>query len=209
MDFYDLGAAERTEFVYDDGNYREDDFGEEDIEEEDYDEDEKEEIDLEGDDIKDNDARDDWKSEEMIISFEPSFKDMDRYSKPVSSVSQLREMIRKGKIPGGADKPEDSVMSRFRLENEMYNNRIGNIYPNINFSTYIDDMESFYNKIPNLQFKNPSALFIGFLCTKRKGQEYILGDLDKWKPAMNALNIYCTDVIRYHRLWVKVFSNKV
>lgn len=218
-DYYDNDGfesfGEELVFENEDGNYGDEgDYDEEEIE--DYAEEiEEKDIDIAGDDLVQNDFRkeqDDMQNFGGEV-FVDSFQDRERIGGPISSVAQIKSLL---KLFGGSIGRKEEKISfanltdedifKLLLNNSVYSNKLNNYYPSTNFTSLMEGMFPLLNKIPNLKYKNPSALFISYLCVSRANRKLMKSELDKWKLAITALNIYCSDVIRYSRLWNIVYK---
>jgi hypothetical protein len=194
------------------GGYREEDDDEEfNV---DYGDDiEEENIDLDGEALRDNDRGDDMIFEEEV-SFGTTFSDQDRVGGRISSVAQIKSLMNifGGSLGGKEGKLSFSNLSdqdilKLLLNNSVYSNKLNNYYPNTNFTALMEGMFQYLEYVPNIKYKNPSALFIGYLCTSRNGK-FLENEFQKWKIAISVLNIYNSDVIRYHRLWNNIYTSK-
>lgn len=192
-----------------------------------YDEDDKEgegedygddidekDIDLGGEDLAQDDLRPEIDDMDQFGGdvFQSSYYDRERVGGPISSVAQIKSLInifgsslgRKEDKISFANLSDEDIF-KLLLNNAVYSNKLNNYYPSTNFTALMETMFSLLEKVPNLKYKNPSALFIAFLCVSRKGK-LLPTELSKWKMAIKALNIYCTDVIRYTRLWKIIYK---
>lgn len=174
---------------------------------------EEENIDLDGELLKDNDRGDDMIFEEEG-TFGNAFGDRERVGGPISSVAQIKSLLN---IFGGSLGDKEGRLSYSNLTNEdiiklllnnaVYSNKLNNYYPTTNFTALMEGMFQYLQHVPNIKYKNPSALFIGYLCTSRNGK-FVDNEFEKWKMAISVLNIYNSDVIRYHRLWSNIYTSK-
>ena len=216
-EFGDIGE----EYMYGDyyapsGGGFDEDIDEEDIEVVDYGEEiEEKEIDIEGVDLGDNDFRPMEENEygDQMLAYN-SFSDRDRISGPVSSVSQIKSLMNifggvLGKAEGAisfANLSEEDIF-KLILNNNVYANKLPNYYPTKNFTVLMEDLFIILKKIPNLKYKNPSALFIAYLITSKKDGTFNKKDYESWKIAIKVLNIYYSDIIRYNRLLQSIYKS--
>jgi len=192
-----------------------DQYDEEEKEADDYGDDiEEKDIDLGGEDLIQDDMRPERDDMEQFGGdvFQSSYYDRERVGGPISSVAQIKSLInifgsslgRKEDKLSFANLSDEDIF-KLLLNNAVYSNKLNNYYPSTNFTALMETMFPLLEKVPNLKYKNPSALFISFLCVSRKGK-LLSAELSKWKMAIKALNIYCTDVIRYSRLWKIIYK---
>jgi len=170
---------------------------------------------IEGDVFMDNDFRVEYDGFEQMggEDFGNSFADRERVGGPISSVAQIKSLI---SVFGGALGKKDEKISfenlsdedifKLLLNNVIYANKLNNYYPNTNFNSLMEELFLMLYKVPNLKYKNPAALFISYLCVARNTGEIIKSKLEHWTQATKVLNIYCTDVIRYGKLWKQIYN---
>ena len=197
------------------GYYEErDDFEEEEEEVVDYGEEmEEKEIDIEGVDFGDNDFRPMEEVEYGDLTA-ASFSDRERFGGPISSISQIKSLMNifggvLGKAEGTitfANLSEEDIF-KLILNNNVYANKLPNYYPTKNFTVLMEDLFTILSKIPNLKYKNPSALFIAYLVTSKKDGSINKKDYESWKMAIKVLNIYNSDIIRYNRLLQNIYKS--
>jgi hypothetical protein len=197
------------------GYYEEgDEIEEEDIEVVDYGEEmEEKEIDIEGVDFGDNDFRPMEETEYGDLTV-ASFSDRERLGGPISSVSQIKSLMNIfGGVLGKAEgiitfaNLSDEDIFKLILNNNVYANKLPNFYPTKNFTVLMEDLFTILEKIPNLRYKNPSALFIAYLVTSKKDGSLNKKDYESWKMAIKVLNIYNSDIIRYNRLLQNIYKS--
>lgn len=188
----------------------------EDLEVVDYGEEmEEKEIDIEGVDFGDNDFRpmEDNEYGDQVLAYN-SFADRERIGGPISSVSQIKSLMNVfggvlGKAEGAitfANLTEEDIF-KLILNNNIYANKLQNFYPTKNFTVLMEDLFTILNKVPNLKYKNPSALFIAYLVTSRKDGTIIKKEYESWKTAIKVLNIFYSDIIRYNRLLQNIYKS--
>lgn len=170
---------------------------------------------IENDVFMDNDFRVEYDGFEQMggEEFGSSYADRERIAGPISSVAQIKGLIN---VFGGALGKKDEKISfenlsdedifKLLLNNVIYANKLNNYYPTTNFTSLMEELFLMLNRVPNLKYKNPAALFISYLCVARSTGEIIKSKLEHWTQAINVLNIYCTDVIRYSKLWKQIYN---
>jgi len=188
----------------------------EDLEVVDYGEEiEEKEIDIEGVDFGDSDFRpmEDNEYGDQVLAYN-SFADRERIGGPISSVSQIKSLMNVfggvlGKAEGAitfANLTEEDIF-KLILNNNIYANKLQNFYPTKNFTVLMEDLFTILDKVPNLKYKNPSALFIAYLVTSRKDGSIIKKEYESWKTAIKVLNIFYSDIIRYNRLLQNIYKS--
>lgn len=215
MSFNDGFEPYEGELMFDQEGYFDRGYDEEDEEFEVQEYNDEADNEIENDVFMDNDFRVEYDGFEQMggEDFGNSYADRERTTGPISSVAQIKGLINVfGGVLGKKDEKisfenlSDEDIFKLLLNNVIYSNKINNYYPTTNFTSLMEELFLILNRVPNLKYKNPSALFISYLCVARSTGEIIKSKLEHWTQAINVLNIYCTDVIRYSKLWKQIYN---
>lgn len=215
MSFDDGFESYEGQLVFDQVGYDQGEgyVDEEDFEVQEYGEEADNEID--NDVFMDNDFRVEYDGFEEMVGeeFGNSFADRERVVGPISSVAQIKGLIN---IFGGVlgksydkisfENLSDQDIFKLLLNNIIYSNKLNNYYHSTNFTSLMEELFLILDRVPNLKYKNPAALFLSYLCVARNTGEIIKSKLEHWTQAIKVLNIYCTDIIRYGKLWKQIYN---